>query len=181
MGEVGTQAVRCAEARPLAQQHQHQAGLQQRAHLVGQGHAGLCGDHRRGNVQGGAQCGAQRSQDRHGMALQRHGREAVAQHDGQIHRAGSGLLQPLGAGRCQAAAQVGAAQVGGAVCGAAVGQQWQPAVGLQGRFQGAHVQRHQHGVARLGVGRGETQQLAGGQAATGAAQGDARGRVAAQG
>ena len=108
------------------------------------------------------------------------GRQAIAQHDGEIDCAAGSALQPGGAFGVEPAAPVGAAQIGLAVGRPAGHGQAGPAHCGEAGGQRCGVERQLHRITRLGVGRRKTQQLSRGQAGAGAAQGDAGGGVAAQ-
>ncbi|MNL48468.1 hypothetical protein D3C87_1713280 [compost metagenome] len=111
------------------------------------------------------------------------GRQAVGDDDGQIDTAGIGRCEiAQGLRRCitQFSPQVGALQVTVTVRCRAVQQQAFPSARRQLRTERGMVERQVHRIPGLGVGVLEIQLRMGGHAGAGAAQGDPRGRQAAQ-
>ena len=178
--EVGAQAVGRAQARALAEQDQRHTGLQQRADFIGQRDPRLRGDDQRRASHAVAEGGTQRRQQRRSVALHGHGRQAVGQHQRQVHFTRRERLQSRRVGARQAAPEVGPAQVLIASrCAAAHGNAM-PAVALQPSFERGHLQRHLHRVARCCMRGGEAQHFSRRHRNAAAAQANARRRVAAQ-
>jgi hypothetical protein len=82
-GEVGAEAVGCAETGAFAEEHEREAGAEERADLVLERDAGVADDtERREGETGGAEAREQRGEERWSLALGGEGGEAVAdQHD----------------------------------------------------------------------------------------------------
>src|SRR5690606_39011542 len=174
-GEVEAQAVRRAEAGAFAQQDHRHTRLESLADLVSNGHTALFDEADRAQRPAfAAAVFDDRQRHRQSVALHGQRREAVGDHQGEVAGWLIELIQPRGAGFVQAPAQVWALQVELSVGGGAVQAQAIELMLLQRVQQRFAVQRQVHGVARLGVGELEVQLRAGGQAGTGATEGDAR-------
>jgi hypothetical protein len=176
MGQVDAQAVRRAQARPLADQHDREHGAEQLAHLVGQRHARLRGNDHGREARLGGQVRAQYREQRCGMARHRERGQPVADDDADVAAVAPDAAQAAAVFLVELAAQVGAAQVGGAVGGAAAGTGHVPVLRAQGGFERIDVERRMDRVARHRMGPAEAQCFVGRHAGTGAAQRKASGQ-----
>jgi len=180
-GDVDAEGVGRAEARTLANEDDGEAGLEEGADVVGDGDAGLGGDAEgaEGLVLG--QRGEESGEEGDGVVLDGCGGEAVGDDEDDV---AGGRVEESGGGGGQSAAEVRSAEVGGSVgCGAGEGKDGRGEggdFGAQAVGEVLGVERGVDGVAGLGVGELEVEDVCGGEADAGAAQGDAGGRVAAE-
>ena len=180
-GDVDAEGVWGAEAGTLADEDDGELGVEEGADVVGDGYACLGGDAERAESLVRGQRGEESGEEGDGVAVDGCGGEAVGDDEEDV--AGGGV-EESGGGGGQGAAEIWAAEVGGAVGGGAGEGEDGSGEGRDFRAQAVGellwVERGVDGVASLGVGELEVEDLWSGEAYSGAAQGDAGGRVAAQ-
>jgi hypothetical protein len=180
-GDVDAEGVWGAEAGALANENDGELGVEDGADVVGDGDACLGGDAKGAEGLAWGQRGMEGGEEGDGVAADGCGGEAVGDDEEDV---AGGRVEESGGGGGQGAAEVWAAEVGGAVEGCAGEGEDGDGEGRDFRAQAVGellwVERGVDGVASLGVGELEVEDLCGGEAYAGAAQCDAGRRVAAE-